>query len=273
MSASSQSQQCSARRDYTVHPEDEDCPSAGNTASTDEAFDDEEAAVSNKLLFSCPEEGCVQAYQYEKNLARHLRIGKHIYRSERQTMRDLAISKYQKQIEHLQLFSNIPTIAAAISTSANTERAAAPNSILPMGWALRKATARKRFTKAQTDYLIAKFHEGILTGRKHTPQAVAIQMRKEPQFTNSDDWLTWQQITSYWTRLARTREQNVPAASIQEQDDVEETLADDPLMNAIDVHVNAVIQEVRAERANAAAAASSSSSTTSTAEDDYPFID
>ena len=78
---------------------------------------------------------------------------------------------------------------------------------LPKGWAL-KTTLRKRFTAVQTDYLRKKFNIGRDTGRKQDPSTVAKEMRRAKDadgnrlFPSSKDFLTSQQIASFFSRLA-----------------------------------------------------------------------
>ncbi len=48
------------------------------------------------VLFSCPEDGCSGTFQKFGNLLRHIESGKHTYKAERSTMRDVAVGTILK---------------------------------------------------------------------------------------------------------------------------------------------------------------------------------
>lgn len=110
----------------------------------------------------------------------------------------------------------------------------------------------KRFTPKQIQYLTDKFNVGAQTGRKYDPHDIAKQMRSDELFKNNkDQWLTWQQIGSFWSRLAQKREQaGVGGASAvlpTDEFDLAE-IEDNEYANAFDEHIresiDAVIREV-----------------------------
>jgi hypothetical protein len=115
---------------------------------------------------------------------------------------------------------------------------------LPKGWALRVPKRTTRYTVAQKTYLKEKFDVGIDSNKKYNPVDIAKQMRKQPQFAERD-WLTWQQIASYWSRLSKEREQTVRAGiPEQEDDDDVKSITDNVYVNAIDEHMEEVINNV-----------------------------
>ena len=77
-----------------------------------------------------------------------------------------------------------------------------------MGWALRSSEIRrKRFTASQKEYLTTKFTIGETTGCKADPVVVARDMMNArgsdgERLFSSDEFLTSQQITSFFSRLA-----------------------------------------------------------------------
>ena len=91
-----------------------------------------------------------------------------------------------------------------------------------------------------------KFNEGVRTGKKYKPHEVATQMRRDPQFSSKDGWLTWTQIASF-SRLSqkheRTSVSTTPEPSGDEDYDLEE-IADDPYANAFNEHIDEAIQTV-----------------------------
>jgi len=67
------------------------------------------------------------------------------------------------------------------------------------GWARKMSKARKRFSQQVKDFLLAQFMVGVDTGKKENPEIVSRRFKSQFQ---RDDWLTAQQIASYFSRLA-----------------------------------------------------------------------
>ena len=94
-------------------------------------------------------------------------------------------------------------------------------STLPMGWALRSSQNRRtRFNEKQKDNLSTKFNIGDTTGRKAGPVVVAKEMihaigNDGDRLFSSDEFLTSQQISSFFSRLATQK-------SLFDKDDTEE---------------------------------------------------
>ena len=80
-----------------------------------------------------------------------------------------------------------------------------------MGWALKSSQGGKtRFSDKQRDYLTSKFQIGEETGQKASPAQVSRMMMtaKDPSgnpMFSSSEFLTVQQITSFFSRLASKR--------------------------------------------------------------------
>ena len=112
--------------------------------------------------------------------------------------------------------------------SAETQTAANQLS-LAMGWALKNSqSSRTRFSEKQKNYLLSKFLIGEQTGRKVNAASVARSMvsardtNGERLFTSAE-FLTGQQITSYFSRLASKRKgQGYDSAQSQSDDEDDE---------------------------------------------------
>lgn len=78
---------------------------------------------------------------------------------------------------------------------------------LDQGWALRKVKSPKRFSQDVKDFLLQLFLEGEESGIKSDPATVSCMMKSmraadgKKRFPSSD-WLTTQQVSSYFSRLA-----------------------------------------------------------------------
>lgn len=169
-------------------------------SSSDESSD---PPVTSQLFF-CSEEGCIKSYQRFSALQLHLDCGKHERTLERETLLDKAVRGYAVRLE--EQFESVPQLQ---QSTGNLTTANQP--LLPMGWALKASQAsRARFNDKQKDYLLSKFLIGEQTGQKINAASVARTMISardtsgNRMFTRSE-FLTAQQITSYFSRLAAKR--------------------------------------------------------------------
>ena len=183
-------------------------------SSLDESPDD----TASPQLFFCPEEGCIKSYQRFAALQHHLDIGKHERKLERETLLDKAVHGYAARLE--KQTASVPQLQQC------AESRTAPNqSLLPMGWALKTSQAsRARFTDKQKNYLLSKFLIGEQTGQKLNASSVARSMmgaRDEngDRLFTSNEFLTGQQIASYFSRLASKRALQSNHSSQSESDD------------------------------------------------------
>ena len=189
-----------------------------DSPSCDESSSDE----SNVGLFSCPEEGCIKRYQRFSSLQRHLDCGRHHLAIENESLFDRAIVGYQ--FERLDVQSgSVPNIPTEVSKVRSVE-----NPSLPMGWALRSSQVKRaRFTANQKDYLTKKFDLGEISGRKSDPESVARAMMaarysEGNRLFTSAEFLTSQQVASFFSRLAAKRRlPDVTSGSDEEEDDAE----------------------------------------------------
>lgn len=99
---------------------------------------------------------------------------------------------------------------------------------LLMGYALRKGKARTRFTSSVRQYLIAKFEQGQRSGKKFDARKIAKTMRTEKVHSGEhmftpDQFLTWQQIASFWSTYARTHNKRSGAVIDDPSNTIEET--------------------------------------------------
>jgi hypothetical protein len=202
-------------------------PKSAEAVGIEETPSASSEAKEPKALFSCPEEGCTMTFLRHSSLEQHLDCGKHKFALERETIFDKATLGYAEKLEGQ--FIGIPHLDVTDSktTVQNKEET------LPMGWALRSSPGgKKRFSKNQKDYLLQKFQIGETTGQKADPSSVARAMMTAKDVNgnrlfNSDEFLTSQQITGFFSRVAKKKK-------LQSQDPKEDDdyTADD-LQNAL----------------------------------------
>ena len=137
------------------------------------------------------------------SLQHHLDLGKHKRALENETLLDRAVLDYADRLQ--EQFCCIPQIQVTKRLNLTTQ------SSLPMGWALKSSHVRRtRFTEKQKDYLTSKFRIGETTGQKADALSVAKSMMTARdsngnRFFASSEFLTGQQVSSFFSRLASKR--------------------------------------------------------------------
>lgn len=151
---------------------------------------------------SCPEEGCAKVYRSNHYLVSHLNFGKHQYKLHPETQYDLIIRQWAAKCSSLK--AKIPeTHKTTITSTANSS-----NSV-PGGWA-HKAWKCSRFTERVNKFLLELFLVGEETRRKVTPPDASRRIHTlcqegTKQRLLDKEWLTAQQIASYFHRLETLR--------------------------------------------------------------------
>ena len=151
-------------------------------------------------LFSCPEERCTKVYRSKRYLVSHLDFGKHQYKLHQETQYDHI--RRQWAAKYFSLKTKIPeTHKTSSASTANS------SNCVPRGRAL-KARKCSRFTEQVKNFLLELFLVGEETGRKVTPPDASGRIRTlcregtNKRLFDKEEWLTAQQIASYFSRLA-----------------------------------------------------------------------
>ena len=201
-------------------PAKEPCQAVAKQTNNAVAQDKEPGA---RTKFYCPEEGCIKAYRCSRYLQQHLDVGKHEFKLHKESQYDQIRRKWAQRCTSLQP----PNPSCPCESKPDVDRAPEVLS----GWALRKARAANRFSVQVKTYLMEQFMIGENTGRKVTPQEASTRMRSmrdssgEKVFTK-EDWLTVQQITSYFSRLAAMKKLGeLPPTALTEEEEEEVEVA------------------------------------------------
>lgn len=108
------------------------------------------------------------------------------------------------------------------------------------------------FTDPQKKYLTDKFNIGEKTGRKLDPKLLSNEMRYD---FPKQEWLSWSQIASFWSRLAQTRRGEAtktedvskadedPSEKVVTEETCEEEIEDDPYFNTLEDDILDAIEE------------------------------
>ena len=166
----------------------------------------EEEEDEDRVPFACPEEGCIKVYQTFAALQRHLDVGKHLIRLERETQYDQVKRKWAETCQSLAggYLQSVPSTSAA----ATVEQPHSQN--VPSteeGWALKKVRNPVNFSENVRNYLREVFLLGEETGHKASPGDVAMRMKglrdsSGKKRFQKKEWLTSLQISRYFSRLS-----------------------------------------------------------------------
>ncbi len=183
----------------------------GGNSNKEESSDTDE-----DTLFTCPEDGCVKAFQRFSSLQKHQDVGRHSYVLEKESFLDKAMQRYALNLER-----------GTTSIESQVEEVAEESVEVPsakMGWALKHSSTSRRLNEKQKKYLVDLFLLGEQTGRKANLDEVSKSMRKARNADGSllfvsDEYLTSQQITSFFSRMASKKSIHDPIASDDDDDD------------------------------------------------------
>lgn len=171
--------------------------------STAESVEEELPNVeATRVYFACPEEGCTKTYQSFANLQKHMDIGKHLLRLERETTYDNIKRKWAETCKEVS-GSYIHKETGSSSQTACAE----PTCEVAKGWALKTSRRATRFSEKVKTYLKRTFLEGEETGRKQSAVDVCSKMKtlrdgNGRKMFNKEEWLAADQIARYFSRLS-----------------------------------------------------------------------
>ena len=183
--------------------DDDDESSTSTSKSTDDSSpsSSEPENIQTKKMFSCPEQTCAKMFIRYSALERHCELGEHKRCLEKITLQDRAKLSYAEHLQEGQTKMQ-PSLPVSSSSSKGGR-----SSQLPMGWALKSSSKNTRFSTKQKNFLDMKFNLGEQTGKKSSGDEVAQQMRRArgqdgTRLFSLDEFLTPQQISSYFSRMA-----------------------------------------------------------------------
>lgn len=179
------------------------------TRLTQEAAEKSDGTPSNDIstarCFNCPDVNCIKVFVFSSALDRHLDSGKHMYRAHHESSVDSIKRKW------IQACTSVGTGAnGARDLENNTlhECSGVAKASAEVGWALKKSKTRGRYSEHLKAYLKKLFLEGEETGRKANPSDVSSGIKSlktddgKSKLFECSDWLTAQQVKSYFSRLS-----------------------------------------------------------------------
>ena len=159
------------------------------------------------VIFGCPEEGCIKVYQSHSSLQRPwcretpFGVGERVHvRRDKKKWAETC-----KSISGSYMEATHPSTSGSASVSLSQSEDTLPTA--DMGWALKKTKKHVHFTTKARQFLREVFLQGEETGNKATVEDVAARMRsmrttEGTKVFTKDEWLTFTQISRYFSRLA-----------------------------------------------------------------------
>ena len=179
--------------------------------------DDLEKGRGEKLYF-CPHEGCIKSFQRYHSLENHLDCERHMYAIEHETLYDKAMKSYATKLEQ----------GASKLVETDQESVSVPlgenlENTLPMGWALKSITKKRRFSDEQKKYLLETFQKEKQTGKKADPTSASKMMRTARNTDGTrkfkkDDFLSPRQIAGFFACTAAKKKIDV---DFDDNDDIQ----------------------------------------------------
>ncbi len=180
--------------------------------------------------------------------------GDHVYCKESETLYDHAVTTFANMAVDSDIKRALQAIPDDLADYAK-ERLAGRTE-MTMGFAIRSAKARTKFEPHVRQYLIGKFEQGRISGKKFDARDISREMRsakkagtEQPMFTPKE-FLTWQQIASFWSTYARTNNKREGAVIDSPNDSVAEIDNDvymsDPNLEVHDAQLDEVTEKALA---------------------------
>ena len=156
-------------------------------------------------VFFCDTPGCVLIFRKENEAQDHMDTVTHQLVLERETVYDTMRRKWAQHVTGI------------VSRSTECSKSACPpdsnlsscsdDKLSVQGWALKGQKMAAKTSEKVKEFLIAKFNEGLLGGKKANPVEVSMEMQdakdsKGLALFSPEEWKTSQQITSYFSRLS-----------------------------------------------------------------------
>ena len=174
----------------------------------------EECGTTTQAAYSCPQDGCTRVFSEALRFRKNICPWKNVISLWKSCLyMDHAKVEYKAFLE--EGVGVLPNLSPVLTWKT------ADLQIVKEGWALSANKKACRFNESQKKYLSAKFNIGQATGRKMDADSVAKDMRRAlstdgVHLFKVSEFLTSQQITSYFSRLAlRARQQSPDSDDIQ----------------------------------------------------------
>ncbi|XP_064637531.1 uncharacterized protein LOC135493845 [Lineus longissimus] len=147
-------------------------------------------------VVTCTEVTCRKTFSTQEALFEHIALGRHTPQAGSDKTLDTITRKWATKVSDIAI--HVQSTRSHQQAADEQEMSLATDAVTP-GWALKSKKQSKRFALPVKDFLFEEFMRGVDTGRKENPSLVAKKIKLRFQ---KEDWLTMQQVSSYFSRLA-----------------------------------------------------------------------
>ena len=170
----------------------------------------------------------VKVYKEFRGLEKHLDVGRHLIKLERESDYDSIIAKWAETCktvtgDYVQgEVGGAPSVTESPSVSAD-------NPSLEEGWAMKKSKKSIRFSERVRSYLQETFFQGEETGVKANPADIACKMRSQrssngDKLFSKEEWLSTHQVARYFSMLSALNKSGVLKRNVNASQEEEEDL-------------------------------------------------
>lgn len=193
------------------------------TVKSNKAKNSNDDDTNETCEFSCPQAGCIKLFKTSTAMQKHIDVGRHCFRPQKDSAYDTIKRKWAYACTSIR-----PSYVSSEESPRDLSVTDYPS--VELGWGLKKSRRATRFSQQVKGYLMKLFLDGEQTGNKCDPAVVALNLKSVraadgSKLFSSSDWLSAQQVASYFSRLAviarsgRLRWNN--KESVQEEDTVD----------------------------------------------------
>lgn len=172
------------------------------------------SAKSSTIQIVCTDASCIKTFTTQEQLTRHISHGKHGYRPQTETKMDIAARYWVGKLTEVTARSVVKESLSHPMPQASSVPSPSPRGVNPE-WALRQARVSRRFSPDVKSFLLEEFNRGVDTGKKELPANVVKRLKSK---FAKDEWLTAQQVASYFSRLAALQKSGKLLVNVQLND-------------------------------------------------------
>ena len=170
----------------------------------------------------------VKVYKEFRGLEKHLDVGRHLIKLERESDYDSIIAKWAETCKTVTGDYVQGEVGGAASVT-ESPSVSADNPSLEEGWAMKKSKKSIRFSERVRSYLQETFFQGEETGIKANPADIACKMRSQrssngDKLFSTEEWLSTHQVARYFSRLSALNKSGVLKRNVSASQEEEEDL-------------------------------------------------
>jgi len=165
-------------------------------------------------------------FRNENEAQDHMDTGTHQFVLERETVYDTI---RRKRAQHVTGIVSRSTESSKLARPPDSDLSSCSDDNLSVqGWALKSQKTAAKTSEKVKDFLIAKFNEGVLGGKKANRVWVSVEMQDAKDLKgfalfSPEEWKTSQLITSFFSRLsALQKSKEAEPVTVEEEENLTE---------------------------------------------------